>query len=362
MRHIFVLQWQRLRRTPFMTISMIALTFIFIVLIGGANMGPQTIAIPIHFSGDVTEESKLWLKDKMEELEAFSFEETELAQIREDVALGNVSLGIKLEEDQYTIIASTENQNQMLVDNHLQLAYWEKLKLDQVAAEDREAVEKALQQPPIKVKSTIGETSGDGVLFDNNLQALFGMTLFFAIYTIVFSLSEVAEEKQRGSWDRLILSPVRKWQIYIGYLGFAFVIGMVQMMLVFLMFDHLFHFDISDSWLAIIVICSFYTFAIVALGMLLIGLVNRSSQLNAVVPIIAVSMAMLGGAYWPSEIVENQVVQFASQLIPVTYAMDALKAVAIYGHPLQDITQPVVILFLMGVFFMGIGINLMERR
>ncbi|UOQ87363.1 ABC transporter permease [Gracilibacillus salinarum] len=362
MRHIFVLQCQRLRRKPFMTISMIALTFIFIMFVGGANAGQQTIAIPVHFSEDVSKETELWLIDKLEELDGFSFEDTELGQMREDVALGNVSLGITLAEGQYTIIASTENQNQMLIDNHLQLVYWEKLKLDQIAVEDHIAVEEALQQPPIEVESSLNETSSDVPLFDNNLQALFGMTLFFAIYTIVFSLSEVAEEKQRGSWDRLILSPVRKWQIYIGYLSYAFVIGMVQMMLVFIMFDRLFDFDIGDSWLAIIVVCSFYTFAIVALGMLLIGLVNRSSQLNAVVPTIAVSMAMLGGAYWPSEIVDNQVVEFAAQLIPVTYAMDALKGVAIYGHPLQDITQSVVILFLMGVFFMGIGINLMERR
>lgn len=188
------------------------------------------------------------------------------------------------------------------------------------------------------------------------------MTLFFAIYTIVFSLSEVAEEKQRGSWDRIILSPIRKWQVYLGYLCFSFVVGLAQILLIFFMFEFLFDIHINEKWLEILLICIVYTFAIVALGMLMMGLVKKASQLSAVVPIVSVSMAMLGGAYWPIEIVDNQIVLFISEVIPVKHAMDALKAITVYGQDITDITQSLSILLLMGVLFMGIGINLMERR
>ncbi len=96
--------------------------------------------------------------------------------------------------------------------------------------------------------------------------------------------------------------------------------------------------------------------------MLLIGFVRKSSQLGAIVPIVAVSMAMLGGAYWPIEIVENHFVLALSKGIPVTYAMDALKGVTIYQQSLAENVQSLATLFLMGVICMGVGINLMERR
>ncbi|KAB8137535.1 ABC transporter permease [Gracilibacillus oryzae] len=366
MINIFTLQWQRLRRKPFMVLAMIAMTVVFIIFIGGAT-NQSEVSIPTSFSDEFPAEDKAALIEELNELEGFNFIETTYHKARENIALGIASFGVRLSEEDYRFIIGTENPNQAIVEQYISSIYWENLRIDQAVEQSgdeqtRQSIETSLERPLIEVDSQIGESEGDVFIFNNQLQALFGMTLFFAIYTIVFSLGEVAEEKQRGSWDRLVLSPVRKWQVYLGYLSYAFVIGLVQIFAVFAMFQFFFGFDIGGKWLEVLLICVVYTFAIVSLGMLIIGLVNRSSQLNAIVPIIAVSMAMLGGAYWPIEIVSNKVVLAFSQVIPVTHAMEALKSITIYGENLTDITQPLSILLLMGVLCMGIGINLMERR
>ncbi|SER27512.1 ABC-2 type transport system permease protein [Gracilibacillus ureilyticus] len=366
MINIFTLQWQRLRRKPFMVLAMVAMTIVFIIFIGGAN-NQSEVSVPISFTEGVSEAERTKLADQLNELDGFRFIETNEDKARENIALGVSSFGITLAEENYRFIIGTENPNQAIVEQYISSMYWEKLRIEQAVGPEgdehlRRTIEASLEDPSMDVVSQIGESEGDVFIYNNKLQALFGMTLFFAIYTIVFGLGEVAEEKQRGSWDRLILSPVRKWQIYLGYLSFAFVIGMVQIFAVFTMFHFFFGFDMGGRWLEIFIICLVYTFAIVSLGMLIIGLVNRSSQLNAVVPIIAVSMAMLGGAYWPIEIVNNEVVLAISKVIPVTHAMEALKAITVYGKGLADIAQPLSILLLMGVLCMGCGINLMERR
>ncbi|MFC4402636.1 ABC transporter permease [Gracilibacillus xinjiangensis] len=366
MMNIFLLQWQRLRRKPFMVLAMVAMTIVFIIFIGGAS-NQSKISIPTSFADDFPQGDREEFIDHLNQLEGFQFIETNYEKARENIALGIASFGVVLAREDYRIIIGTENPNQAIVEQYISSTYWEELRIDQAVNQTgneqlRQSIKESLERPPIVVESQIGESEGDVFLFNNQLQALFGMTLFFAIYTIVFSLGEVAEEKQRGSWDRLILSPVRKWQVYLGYLSFAFVIGMAQILIVFAMFQHFFGFEIGGNWLEIFLICFVYTFAIVSLGMLLIGLVNRSSQLNAIVPIVAVSMAMLGGAYWPIEIVNNDIVLTISKVIPVTYGMEALKTVTVYGKDLVDITQPLSILLLMGVLCMGVGINLMERR
>ncbi|MEJ9212762.1 hypothetical protein [Bacillus smithii] len=73
-------------------------------------------------------------------------------------------------------------------------------------------------------------------------------------------------------------------------------------------------------------------------------------------------MAMVGGAYWPIEIVSSQVLLAISKFVPVTYAMQALKEATIYHYSFSELLYPISILFMMGVVLMGIGINLMERR
>ncbi len=366
MKSIFILQWQRLKRQPLMIVSMIVMTMLFIFFIGGST-DQSTIPIPTSFSDEISEEAQNdWIKE-LNELDGFTFQPIKEKVIKEQVALGNASFGLRVSSDSYTFITGTKDSNQAIVDQFLSNLYMENNQIEQVIKQTgnnqvETIVENKENNPPVTVKASVGETDGDYFVFDNKLHALFGMTLFFAIYTIVFTLSEVAEEKQRGSWDRLILSPIKKWQIYIGYLSYSFIIGMTQIIIVFVMFYYLFGFEIGSYWLEILSIVALYTFAIVSLGMLLIGFVRKSSQLGAIVPIVAVSMAMLGGAYWPIEIVENHFVLALSKGIPVTYAMDALKGVTIYQQSLAENVQSLATLFLMGVICMGVGINLMERR
>jgi ABC-2 type transport system permease protein len=42
--------------------------------------------------------------------------------------------------------------------------------------------------------------------------------------------------------------------------------------------------------------------------------------------------------------------------------MEALKGATIYGESWGELLQPMSILILMGVVFVGIGINVMEKR
>lgn len=367
MINIFTLQWQRLRRQPSMALAMVAMTVIFIFVMAGTGMGDRTIYVPIHFSDEVGEHQQTHITERLNDIEGFVFEETDVEEMEELVALGNVTFGVKLAEDHYTFVVSTLDHNKNLADNHLRSVYQEYLRIEAATAQTgtektREVIESSLEQPPIRIKSEVSETEEEFFIYNNQLQVLFGMTLFFVIYTVIFSLGEIVEEKQRGSWDRIILSPIRKWQVYVGYLCYAFIIGMLQIVFVFSMFEFLFDIQLRDYWFEILLTSSLYVFSIVALGILLAGLVKKGSQLSAVVPIISVSMAMLGGAYWPSEAVSNNIILSIAKVIPVTHAMDALKSIAVYGNNLADIAQSLSVLLLMGVLFMGIGINLMERR
>lgn len=214
---------------------------------------------------------------------------------------------------------------------------------------------------PIEVKSTVanGKVS---FIYDHKLQILLGFTLFFSIYTIIFSLSEILNDKKNKVWDKIIISPLNKVQIYIGNLLYSFFVGFSQVALLVLIGKYIMGVNWGDNLLIIFVVIALYIFAVMALGMLLISLSKTPQQLNAIVPVIAVSMAMLGGAYWPLEIVSSKILLTVAEFMPIMHAMTAIKDVVLYNKGWEAVLLPGSILFLMGIFLMGIGVHLIERK
>ncbi|MGM8215477.1 ABC transporter permease [Bacillaceae bacterium W0354] len=365
MNSIFQLQWIRLRREPLLLISMVGMTIAFITLFGGFSSF-EKMEIPTYFANDITEPEKEQWFDRLNESGVFHFTEKNKQDATKEVALGYVNFALELSNVQYRILMTADHQNFLSLKQFISQQFAEEQRLREVEEQIgndgfREQVLSQLETPPISVEKT-SLSNDQTVGYDPRTQALFGMTLFFVIYTIMFSLAKVALEKRTKTWERLILSPVKKWQVYFGYMFYTLLIGFVQISLIFVLFKYVFNFPLGDKIVDLLVIALCYSFAIVALGLLLMGISKTMEQLNALIPIVSVSMAMLGGAYWPIEIVSNKIILFLSKITPITYGMDALKRVSMGGQGLADISDSLGVLLLMGVIFVGIGINLMERR
>ncbi|WP_332631753.1 ABC transporter permease [Halalkalibacter flavus] len=367
MKSVFLLQWQRLRRAPILVLSFLGLTILFVSFLAGFG-GPNS-QITIYTYGDpsLEEEKKVEWLDRLNEAENMTFRWVEESEARDAVSSGEAGLALKLMNDDYRILIAVQEPSSVTVENYVYQVFSEELRLQEIASqvdagEFRTEFERSLNEPSMKVvtESLSGEESS--FIYDDQLHVLFGMTLFFSIYTIMFSLMNVAEEKRVGTWDRLIVSPLHKWQIYLGHLLYCFLIGYVQILVAFLFFKVIFGFDLGQRYGALLLVIACYTFAIVSLGMLVMGLVKRSQQMQAVIPILATAMAMLGGAYWPIEIVTNDIMVALAKGMPIYYGLDALRGVAIYNLGLPELLQPISIMLLFGVVCMGLGINLMERR
>ncbi|MBP1914033.1 ABC-type multidrug transport system permease subunit [Lederbergia galactosidilyticus] len=104
-----------------------------------------------------------------------------------------------------------------------------------------------------------------------------------------------------------------------------------------------------------------YVLAIVALCMLLAGMSRRLDQFHGLVSLLSVSLAMLGGAYRPIEIVSSPTILMLGKVSPLLFGMEALKGVTLYGYGFLDVLHPVSIPLLMAVIMMGIGIILWRK-
>ncbi|MFD2042855.1 ABC transporter permease [Ornithinibacillus salinisoli] len=355
-------------RNPWTFAIFTAMSIGFAFLIGGTgNMA--SIQVPVYTDDDAIQNS--FIGNEMKEMDAYTFQWMEEEELEERVANGKAEVGVKLSTDTFQVVVGVESPNIEMIEQSIRGIYVEKQQRDQILAaldsdntdEDTIITElEAAYESPIFSVQTGNFRSDDAVVYDNTFQSLFGFTLFFVIYTIAYNVLPILTEKRDGVWDRVILSPVRKWEMYVANLIYSFLTGYLQIAVIFTVFRYIVGVDFNDRFWMTLVLLIPYVFAIVALSIFLTAVVKNVQQFNAIIPIVSVSMAMIGGAYWPLEIVESKIMIALSKINPLTYGMELMNGIAIYGYPLEELLYPISILILMGVLFMGVGIHLMERR
>lgn len=355
-------------RNPWTFVMTTVMSVAFAFILGGTTS--TVINVPVYTADAEIQDTIVW--DILEESDVYEFQSLTKEEMQQKVANGKAEFGLELSASDFQVLVGVESQNIDLLQRTVSEAYMKKQQFEQIYAEANATTineEKQLrndllhnqENPPFAIQME-NFSGSDTVIVDSTFQSLFGFTLFFVIYTIAYNVLNILVEKQDGVWDRVILSPVKKWEMYMANLIYSFLTGYLQVVVVFLVFRYIIGVDFHGGLVESLILIIPYVFAIVALSILITGLVKTVQQFNAVVPIIAVSMAMIGGAYWPLEVVESKFMITLSKFDPITYAMEALNGVVVYGYSMEDVLFPISILLLMGVVMTGIGIHFMEKR
>lgn len=364
MRAILINHLQYLKRQPFAVIGMIVLTFVFALALGQVNQGAP-VEVPVYSTTLTEAEQTEMIQALNAKAENTIFVSEQETAVKEKLEKGTVDIGLQLEKDRYKLYLSATTPNTTLMEAHVANVLQSERtlttaaqRLDVSTDELREKVKESSSLYAVSEKS-FKETE---FIYDSSLQALFGFSLFFVIFTVTYTVSTVLEQKRNGMWNRMILSPLTKVQLYLGHVSFSFLLGYAQLTLVYSIFHFVLGVDLRGGYPMILLVVIPFLFAIVSLGILISALATNPRQLDAVIPLISVSMAMIGGAYWPLEIVQSEALLTLSKLIPMTYGMEMLKGATLLDWSWSQFLLPASVLFFMGVLFMGIGLNLMERK
>lgn len=356
MIHIFLLQWKKLLKRPGLVLAFFGLTLVFVFFMGGASYN-SSLTVPVY-SHELSQEALLEKIGELNKDDSILFEATDYETIQEKIRMNEVSFAMELEEDGYRFLVGRENEQLPLVDQHVHQHFYHQQRLEDVAAafpDEEIEIEEFLQ---LNYTAT---TDLSGAQNQYQTRILTGMTLYFVMFTILFLQMNLVEEKIYGTWDRLIFSPVSKTKLYLGHLMYYFTVGLLQIGLAFFVLTNVMNIDLGTNYGPLALVAVVYTFTIVALGMLLAALVPSPQSLSVVIPIVATSFAMLGGAFWPLEVVSNRFLLFISNFIPIKHGHQGMMQAINQHASLAELAQPLGILLLMGILLMGVGINLMER-
>jgi ABC-2 type transport system permease protein len=220
----------------------------------------------------------------------------------------------------------------------------------------QEAEKKWSPQPPLSVKYQELSAKGQEKEFNSMTHYSLGFAVAFVMFTITFSAGGILQEKEKGTWNRVLSTPTRPSLILGGHLISTFIIGWLQIAILILFGQFAFNVDWGSNIFRVIIVMSFYLFAVTGLGLMITSFVKTHAQLQAIAQLILPAFAMLGGCYWPLDIVPK-IMQKIAAYIPTGQAMSALLNVVARGKSLADVQMSLYILLAMGVVFFAIGLK-----
>lgn len=357
MLNVFILQWKRFLKQPLLILMFIGSTILFVYFLGGAQLN-STITVPVYTEELTDAELNQWLEHLNEDTEEFSFEESDVATVEEDLRMNQISFAMELQEGTYLFLAGRQSEQLPAVNQYVLQVFSKEERLNQVSEEFPDS---DLEIENFISVSTTQLAEASEIISQYQIPVIIGMTLYFTIYSVMFLQTNLIEEKRSGTWNRLIFSPLSKAQLYLGHLSHYYLVGLGQIGLSFFILTNLLNVDLGTNYLPILLLLLAFLFAIVALGIFLAAAVPSPQSLQVVIPIVATAMAMIGGVFWPLDIVTNRFILFLSEFMPLKHALHGIVDAIQYNLSVMELLQPIGILLLMGVLFMGIGINLMER-
>ncbi len=212
---------------------------------------------------------------------------------------------------------------------------------------------------PIEVSGQLINIEGNNE-FDNLKHYAIGFSIFFSMYTMVFGIGTILNDRQYNTWHRMLVSPVSEASILGGSLIAAYFMGAIQLAVLILAGKYLFNIDWGRSIAGILTIGGSFVFAVTCLGLFLSGIVKTHAQLASITPVILTSTAMIGGCMWPLEIVNSKVLLFLANFTPQKWAVMGMGRIAIYGEGFKAAIMPSIILLVMGIVFFAAGVKLVK--
>ncbi len=152
-------------------------------------------------------------------------------------------------------------------------------------------------QDLIKVESK--QVVGEEVPNPGVARSVGGWASMFLLFSIVSASLTLFEEKQEGSLKRLLCMPVRRSHILWSKYIYSTLLGIVQLILMFLFAWVVFGLDIFTNFANLLIMIVASSMAAVAFGMLITSFAKSISQAHGIATILILLMSALGGAWFP---------------------------------------------------------------
>ena len=185
--------------------------------------------------------------------------------------------------------------------------------------------------------------------------------LLMLICAMMTSIS-IVREKERGTMEVLLVSPVRPFLIILAKAVPYLVLAFVVLLAILLMSRFVLFVPIAGSLWLILLVSTIYIFMALSLG-LLISTIAKTQMAALLMSAVMLLMpcTMLSGMMFPIESMPH-VLQWVAALIPPRYYISAMRKLLIMGVSFRYVLSEVITLLGMTALFLTVALLKFNKR
>ncbi len=181
------------------------------------------------------------------------------------------------------------------------------------------------------------------------------------LQTLMIAALSVAREREQGTFDQLLVTPLRPWQILIGKALPAILIGLLQSTIIFLVILFWFRIPMNGSvWLLYLALLTFTTAAVgIGLSISAVSLTMQQAMLYTFM--LVMPLMLLSGLLTP---IRNMpwILQVATYANPLRFGIDTVRRVYLEGATFADIAPNFVPLLAVAAVTLPLAAWLFRNR
>jgi ABC-type Na+ efflux pump permease subunit len=212
--------------------------------------------------------------------------------------------------------------------------------------------------PAIKYTSVVG-VKNDTKL--GLIQAVAGTAILMLLFSVAGVGTSILEEKENGTINRLLYSPLKGSAILYGKMLFAFFISILQLTTMFLFAWLVFNMDMNVNVAGLILMVISTSFAVSSMGIFLAAIAKTRQQAHNLSTIVILVMSAVGGSMIPLFIMPPVLQKVA--LLSVNYwGIQGFYDLFWRALPLGEIIPKILVLMGIGLLMTVASINIFKKR
>lgn len=208
-----------------------------------------------------------------------------------------------------------------------------------------------------EIKTNYMYGSEDTTFFDVLSPILVGFFVFFFVFLI--SGIGLLRERMTGTLERLLSTPIRRWEIVLGYLIGYGLFAIIQTIIIVVYSVNVLDMVLVGSVWHVLIVNVLIALVALSLGILLSSFAASEFQMIQFIPLVIVPQVFFTGIIPLAGMPEW--LQMFSKIMPISYGADALKSIMYKGMDLSEILTDLVVLIGFAVVFIALNIVALKK-
>lgn len=213
-------------------------------------------------------------------------------------------------------------------------------------------------QPPLQVSTNVWYNP-DLISAHFMIPGVIGMILF--ALTSILTASAIVRERERGTIEQLIVTPIRPWELVVGKLLPYVILALLNALEVLAIGHYWFGVPIRGSLWMITAASLLFLLSSLGIGLFASTIANTQQEAMLTVWMMLLPSIFLAGFFFPLEAMPK-VLQWISFVFPLRYYLVIIRSLMLKGIGLGVVKEDVIALAIFGVVIMTMASLRFRKR